>query len=56
MEQAQQTRRVQRAFEYIDKGITATGQGMRRTPISHYTSAEWQAREVATLCKTYPRF
>lgn len=29
---------------------------MRRTPISHYTSAEWQAREVATLCKTYPQF
>lgn len=56
MEQSVQIQRVKRAFEYIDRDITAAGKGVRRTPISNYTRAEWQAREVATLFKKYPLF
>ena len=56
MEQAVQIARVKKAFEYIDQGITATSDGVSRTPVDTYTDPAWLDRELNTVFKQYPLF
>lgn len=56
MDQAVQVARVKQAFEYIDRGLTATSEGVSRTRVAAYTDQAWLDRELNTLFKRYPLF